>query len=229
MLTERTSKILEAAIQGFIDIGEPVSSGWLFSKYNFGIRPAMIRHELELLSDGGYLEQPHHSAGRVPTDKGYEFFAERIIETESGTSPDIKNLMRFLEKRAFADFFGEFSGSFGLAGAVKSAEDIYKGGIENLIEDFEWETAEEIKSVIRDFAALDERLEKLTRNFFESAPQVFIGKNSPITKSECLTTIIGSYDGGREKVSIAAIGPKRMDYKKAINTFKVFSAKGGRF
>ena len=74
MLTERGEQILQAVIQGFIDTKEPVSSGWLYNKYDFGIKPAMIRLELDALTQGGYLEQPYHSAGRVPSDAGYEAF-----------------------------------------------------------------------------------------------------------------------------------------------------------
>src|SRR3989344_2488190 len=115
MLTDRTSKILEAVIQGFIDTGEPVSSSWLFEKCDFGIKSAMIRHELEELSNMGFLEQPYRSAGRMPTDKGYEFFANKILESESGEVPEANGLMSFLNKMAFDDFFGEFSQDFGLA------------------------------------------------------------------------------------------------------------------
>lgn len=231
MMTDRTSRILETAIQGFIDTGEPVSSGWLFDEHDFGIRPAMIRRELELLSDEGYLEQPYHSAGRVPTDKGYEFFAKKIVSNESATVHGVENLLKFLERGAFADFLGEFSESFSLAGAVKSDKDTYKGGIESLVDGFEWETADEIKSVIRDFAALDRRMEKLTeKTFFSGAPTVFVGKKSPVTKSECLTVIFGGYDNGKEKTSLLAIGPKRMNYIKTINVFKKLSKnqKNGR-
>ena len=78
MLTERGQQILEAVIQGFIDTKEPVSSGWLYDQYDFGIKPAMIRLELDTLEDEGYLEQPYHSAGRIPTDAGYELFVSRL-------------------------------------------------------------------------------------------------------------------------------------------------------
>src|SRR3989338_10924172 len=77
---DRTADILEAVIEEFINGGEPVSSSHLYKRHNFGIKPAMIRLELEKLADEGFLEQPHHSAGRVPTDRGYEFFAERALE-----------------------------------------------------------------------------------------------------------------------------------------------------
>lgn len=221
MFTDRTSRILEAVVQGFIDGGEPISSSWLFGQHGFGIKPATIRRELELLSDEGYLEQPHHSAGRVPTDRGYEFFADRLIQSDRGLASNVGKLIRFLEKKAFPEFLSEFSQNLSLAGAAMSEGDTYKGGIESLVENFNWETPEEIKSVVRDFAALEERASKLADDFFlGDEPRVFVGKKSPVTKSECLSVVFGGYANGREKVSLLAIGPKRMNYKKAIGVFK---------
>src|SRR5580700_8422643 len=81
-MNERTSQILEAAIQEFIDSGEPVSSGRLYEQYDFGIKPAMIRLELDALEEEGYLQQPYHSAGRIPTDRGYEFYAARALAAQ---------------------------------------------------------------------------------------------------------------------------------------------------
>src|SRR3989338_11101168 len=83
-LEERSSDILAAAIKEFIETGEPVSSGWLFDRYDFGIKPAMIRWILKDLDDAGYLAQPNYSAGRIPSDRGYEFYASYVLrETES--------------------------------------------------------------------------------------------------------------------------------------------------
>lgn len=98
MLTERAERILESTIQGFIDTGEPISSGWLYHRYNFGIRPAMIRLELERLAEEGFLEQPYHSAGRVPSDRGYEFFAERVMDQLGGLPPVSRGIAYLLER-----------------------------------------------------------------------------------------------------------------------------------
>jgi transcriptional regulator of heat shock response len=219
MIGERASKILDATIQGFIETGEPVSSGWLFRRHNFGIRPAMIRRELELLSDEGYLEQPHRSAGRVPTDRGYELFANRLIAEEEGSPHGAGKFLKFFEMGALPSLLEEISSDLGLAGAARLEDDSYKTGIENLIGGFDWETTEEIKSVMRDFAELESRLRGLAGRLF-GAPDVFIGKKSPVTRSECLSVVAGSYDADIGKISILAIGPKRMDYKKTIKIFK---------
>src|SRR3989338_8467589 len=82
MLTARSFEILEAATREFIEFGEPVSSNLLYKRHSFGIRPAMILAELGELAERGYLEQPYHSAGRVPSNRGYEFFAERVIAAQ---------------------------------------------------------------------------------------------------------------------------------------------------
>ncbi|MBI4359197.1 MAG: hypothetical protein HY577_01230, partial [Candidatus Nealsonbacteria bacterium] len=68
-LTERQKNILERIIEDYVALAQPVSSLELEKKYNFGIKPAMLRIEMEKLSDGGYLSQPFVSSGRVPTDK----------------------------------------------------------------------------------------------------------------------------------------------------------------
>jgi transcriptional regulator of heat shock response len=219
-LTERAARILEASIQEFIRTGEPVSSGWLFDHYDFGIRPAMIRLELDVLEGEGYLEQPHHSAGRVPTDAGYEFFARQSLQ--SGAVRDAGPHDRF-ERRALPALLHELSAELGLLSiAADLARDmVYKTGLEELVNHFDWEDHEAIRSVIRDFENVDERLPRATEKL-EGAegPQIFIGRKSPVTKSENLSVVCGTYKIRGETVCLFAIGPKRMDYRKVIRIFR---------
>jgi transcriptional regulator of heat shock response len=219
-MTDRTSQILEAAIQEFIDTGEPVSSGWLYNKYDFGIKPAMIRLELDALEDGGYLEQPYHSAGRVPTDEGYEFYVERALanQAERLRAASLKHL---LERRALGDLLSQLSSELGLLSVAMdiAADEIYKTGLEALFENLNWENQDEVRSVIRDFEAVDGRLPKAAGKMNDE-PQVFIGKKSPVTDSDTLSVIGGNYRVGDTTISIFAIGPKRMDYKKTIRIFR---------
>jgi len=221
-MNERTAHILEAAIQSFIDAGDPVSSGWLFEHYDFGIKPAMIRLELDALTDGGYLEQPHHSAGRVPTDRGYEFFVKRLL----GSAPELREptLNELFEERAWPDLLERLSAELGLLGVVadRTRAMVYKTGLEALVGRLDFEDREGLRSVIHDFEAMDERAPRAAERIglAGSDPCVFIGKKSPVTKSEDLSVICGNYRTGNTTVSIFAIGPKRMDYKKVIRIFK---------
>lgn len=222
-MEERTQNILEAAVREFIRIGEPVSSRWLYDNYDFGIKPAMIRFELNALTDHGYLAQPHHSSGRVPTNRGYEFFAEHILESEAGGTAFDRRLGELFEKMEWRDFLTELSRDLGLLGIAAEPREglVHKDGLENLVAHLEWKSRSEIKAVIRDFEEFEERLgaarEVLADDDFI---KVFIGRKSPVTRSECLAVVAGDYEAENERILLFAIGPKRMDYEKTARIFK---------
>jgi transcriptional regulator of heat shock response len=224
-MTERTGQILEAVIQEFINTGEPVSSGLLYERYDFGIKPAMIRLELDELEENGFLEQPHHSAGRVPTNSGYEFFAKRILgahPTEHSLHNKKNELRQLLEEQAWPDLMTELSNQLGLlsVAADRARAAIYKAGLERLIDNLDWHDQNGIRSVIHDFEGVDEKMTNLLEDKMEAGPNIFIGKKSPVTRSESLSVIGGNYSVGDSTVTIFVIGPKRMDYKKVIQIFK---------
>jgi transcriptional regulator of heat shock response len=79
-LTERKLKILQAIVADFIMTAEPVGSRTLFKNHDMGISPATIRNEMADLEDMGYLTHPHTSAGRVPSDKAYRLYVNRLME-----------------------------------------------------------------------------------------------------------------------------------------------------
>lgn len=228
-MTDRTAQILEAAIQEFIATGAPVSSGLLYDRYEFGIKPAMIRIELDALEDAGYLEKPHYSAGRIPTNVGYEFFADRMLETKSSerkadaNSENLNDLRRMVERQALPDLLRELSSQLDLlsVAANLAAEEIYKFGLDHLIDHLDWEDQAGIRSVIRDFENVDARLPGAAETIGAGVgPQVFIGRKSPVTKSENLSVVCGNYKVDGDVISIFAIGPKRMDYRKVIRVFR---------
>jgi transcriptional regulator of heat shock response len=224
-MTGRTAQILEAAIQEFINTGDPVSSGLLYDRYDFGIKPAMIRLELDELEDAGYLEQPHHSAGRVPTNSGYEFLGMNPSNL-SGTRPAGANakqgdLHLMLQEQAWPDLLNELSAQLGLlsVAADLARESVYKAGLQHLIDHLDWQDQNGIRSVIHDFEEVDERAPRAAERM-GLGPQIFIGKKSPLTTSDNLSVVGGNFQVGDETISIFAIGPKRMDYKKVIQIFK---------
>lgn len=76
----RKIKILEAIINDYINTGEPVGSRTIAKKYDLGVGSATIRNEMSDLEDMGYLEQPHASAGRIPSSKGYRLYVDSLME-----------------------------------------------------------------------------------------------------------------------------------------------------
>lgn len=79
-LNERKRKILWAVVQDYADTAEPVGSRTIAKKYDLGVSSATIRNEMQDLEDEGYLEQPHTSAGRVPSIKGYRFYVDWLMQ-----------------------------------------------------------------------------------------------------------------------------------------------------
>lgn len=80
MFNERQKLILQAIIHDYISTAEPVGSRTIARKYNLGVSPATIRNEMYELEEAGYLEQPHTSAGRIPSDLGYRFYVDVLME-----------------------------------------------------------------------------------------------------------------------------------------------------
>ena len=79
-LDERKAKILSSIVEDYISSAEPVGSKTISQKYNNEFSPATIRNEMKLLEDDGYLEQPHISAGRIPSTKGYRYYVDNLMK-----------------------------------------------------------------------------------------------------------------------------------------------------
>lgn len=92
-MDDRKSKILQAIIEDYVATAEPVGSRTISRKYNLGVSPATIRNEMSDLEELGYLEQPHTSAGRVPSDRGYRYYVDCLMQ-EKDVSPSEDELIR---------------------------------------------------------------------------------------------------------------------------------------
>lgn len=82
MLSDRRQRVLAALIEEYVSHALPVGSRTLVEHYQLGVSPATVRNELSVLEDGGYIRQPHTSAGRIPTDYGYRSFVDDLLRTE---------------------------------------------------------------------------------------------------------------------------------------------------
>lgn len=211
----------------FADTSEPVSSKELYLKYDFKVKPATIRNELNLLTEEGLLYQPYTSGGRMPTDKSYRFIADRILKTIIADKEIIgggrfASLTNEFISGAFEDFVSDVSEELNIlsAGFSKTEETVYKSGLDDLFEHLvSYLDSNEMLNIIQDFEGLDQRMGNL-KNFVKAgdAPKVFIGR-SPITKSRHLSVIAECLESDGDEFFIAALGPKRMDYKKGLNFF----------
>ncbi|MBL8929239.1 MAG: heat-inducible transcriptional repressor HrcA [Kineosporiaceae bacterium] len=78
MSEDRRIAVLRAIVEDYVHTREPVGSKALVERHNLGVSPATIRNDMAALEEDGYIAQPHTSAGRVPTDKGYRLFVDRL-------------------------------------------------------------------------------------------------------------------------------------------------------
>lgn len=98
VLSERKAKILKAIITEYISTAAPVGSKILAQKYNLGVSPATIRNEMAQLEEEGYIFQPHPSAGRVPTIRGYRYYVEALMDESDLPAEEKEAIKRSLQR-----------------------------------------------------------------------------------------------------------------------------------
>ena len=103
LLDERKKRILEAVIEEYNATAEPVGSSKIANDYKLGFSPATIRNEMANLEELGYLEQPHVSAGRIPSSQGYRFYVDSIMQ-EKKLTPSEKQVIDQILKEDVTKF-----------------------------------------------------------------------------------------------------------------------------
>lgn len=221
-LSERQKEILNSLIKTYIKTAEPVSSKFLEKEYSFGVCPATIRIEMQKLTDDGFIFQPHTSAGRVPTDKGYRFFVDSLLEKDflAGELDSdfghwqeemMDDAIKFIQL-ATKDLAGSSSN---LAFGYLSQERIsWKDGWEKIIKEPEFEEKKVIDHFVEMIAEFEKEIEDLEIN---SSIKVYIGQEFPFAKAKEFSTIVtGCCFPEQKNGFLAILGPKRMDYNKNI-------------
>jgi heat-inducible transcriptional repressor len=97
-MNERKVKILEAIIRDYIQTGDPVGSRTISKRYDLGISSATIRNEMADLEELGFIMQPHTSAGRIPSDKGYRLYVDNLME-RTHINPDVERIITEMIKQ----------------------------------------------------------------------------------------------------------------------------------
>ena len=222
-ITERQTEILNRLIQEYIDSARPVSSQLLEKKYDFSICPAMIRIEMQKLTDQGFIQQPHTSAGRVPTDKGYRFFVDNLLKSKIPEFEDVLEIEDIFQKAGkdifkltgrLTKFLAEQSSNFTILNLLER-DFFWKEGWEEILQEPEFEE----KDLISNFTELLESFEKNIENLkINSEIKVYIGKENPFLKNKDFSIIISKCHLPKKEEGILSIlGPKRMAYDKNIS------------
>jgi len=97
VLDDRKLEVLRAIVEDFVSTNEPVGSRALAERHGLGVSPATVRNDMAALEDEGYITHPHTSAGRIPTDRGYRLFVDRLSSVKPLSSPERRAIQSFLE------------------------------------------------------------------------------------------------------------------------------------
>lgn len=221
-MNARQQKILEAVVEEYTNTAIPVGSKILSEKYNLKISSATIRNDMAELERHGYLHQLHISAGRIPTDKGYRYFVEEIMQDQKLSLADQRKLQTEILKlkaqknrlsRTTMKLLSSLSGGLAISGSKKHSFDF---GIQELLENPEFKEIDEFCKIAETLDYIDENVEALLKNIKEGETRIFIGKDNPIKEiSGSSSMVVSAYKTkSGEKAVLALIGPKRMKYAK---------------
>jgi heat-inducible transcriptional repressor len=95
-LDERKLEVLRAIVEDYVATQEPVGSKALVERHNLRVSPATVRNDMAVLEEEGYIRQPHTSAGRVPTDRGYRLFVDRLTRIKPLSPAERRAIERFM-------------------------------------------------------------------------------------------------------------------------------------
>lgn len=236
MLKERQKSILGATVREYVHTARPVASRDIVQKFRLGISPATVRNEMLSLDELGYLEQPHISAGRIPTDRGYRFFADNLAENYRISKRDsalIESLFKITDEEEFVRHasrsIARLSNTFTALGLLED-NTFYEFGLSEVLEEPEFQTVESVKM----FGRLVDDWEDEIRDFFKNfeakeAEQIFIGEENPFVEAKSCAVFISHWEhpqgfGG----FITLVGPKRTDYARHKALLKMIHDYGKR-
>ena len=220
-MTERQKQILSAIIEQYAEVASPVGSS-LLAKV-FDVSSATVRAEMAELERLGYIMQPHTSAGRVPTDKGYRFYVNNLSEDKIETSVERRGERALAARvqpgaaperliRNTVDTLVELTHNLGLA---TIGNQLYMSGLSNLFGQPEFMNAGQVQQV----ASLLDNLEPWLREAAPNEPlSVYIGQENPIGRAAGCSLIISRFRSPfSDRSYVGVLGPTRQSYRDVMN------------
>jgi heat-inducible transcriptional repressor len=218
-MTVRQDKILRAVVEEYAEVASPVGSQLLAKLFN--VSSATIRSEMAELERLGYIKQPHTSAGRIPTDKGYRYYVNATNEEEHKST--ISGAERALTARIgegsvperairnTVDTLVELTQNLGIA---TIGNQLYMSGLSNLFGQPEFINSGQVKEV----AKLLDNLEPWLREAAPNKPlSVYIGSENPIGRNSGCSLIISKFRSPySDKSFIGVLGPTRQSYRQVM-------------
>jgi transcriptional regulator of heat shock response len=222
-LTPRRAKLLAAIVREYSNTGEPVGSEDINQRYKFNVSSATIRNEMAALEKMGFVEQPHTSAGRIPTDAGYRYFINELMKRFELTlreQQDLKQQISELQKqhielgRNIAKLLAKKTDQ---AAFALLPEEISATGLSNIFQQPNMQRSD-IADVAEFFDNIDEYADRMLSKYLKEKPEALIGKESDLPTISNYSLIVSkiSLPEGKKGL-IGIIGPKSMRYDKNMS------------
>lgn len=219
-MTERQTQILFAIVEQYAEVASPVGSSLLAKLFH--VSSATIRADMAELERLGYIAQPHTSAGRVPTDKGYRFYVNGLTSGIEGATSE-RHAERALTARVHdgglpertirnaVETLVQLTHNLGLA---TIGNQLYMSGLSNLFGQPEFTQGAQVRQVAR----LLDNLEPWLREAAPNEPlSVFIGQENPVGRSAGCTLIISRFRSPySDRSYIGILGPTRQSYRDVM-------------
>ena len=236
MTTDRRLEILRAIVDEYVETQEPVGSKAIAEKRALGISPATIRNEMAILEEEGFITQPHTSAGRIPTDRGYRLFVDKLSAVKPLSTAERRAIETFLEgahdldevvKRSaklLADITKQVAVvKYPKIGDSSGREMMAISGTANLARSGE-DLGPALSPILE---ALEEQV-VLLRLLSDAHPTVHVTIGSEQQDMNLQTTSLVSVGYGSD-ASLGILGPTRMDYAGSMAAVSAVARYVGRF
>jgi transcriptional regulator of heat shock response len=205
-LDARLRTLLRIAIEDVIETGEPVGSQRLVEEHRLDMSPATVRNWFAILEECGYLEQPHTSAGRLPTEQGYRYYLEELMEEPVLHQQSVERLAALAQAdnlRQLAAMMAEMAED---AVVFAGESHAFSTGLAHLFAQPEFRDHEQIITVGAALDRMDEILTQLRSQTFDE-PTALIGRDCPFGPG-CGAVFLTVREGSL----LGVLGPLRMDY-----------------
>ncbi|MFC1571729.1 HrcA family transcriptional regulator [Candidatus Margulisiibacteriota bacterium] len=225
-LNERQQKILKAIIKDYQSSAEPVGSRRLSKSHLPDLSPATIRNEMADLEEEGFITHPHTSAGRIPTDRGYRFYVDRLMKTVHPSHREEEAIKRTFHKshsmeevlHQTAKLLSHALDYTAIVVNLGSHKRIFSSGTSNLLHQPEFRDLRHMQRIL-ELLEEEEELSEIVQEY--SAPReinIKIGTENKFKRVKDCSIIVASYEVDEEPVGgIGIIGPTRMFYSKVTS------------
>jgi transcriptional regulator of heat shock response len=222
-LTDRQTKILKKIIETFIAEGEPIGSETLVENAQFPFSPATVRNEMAILTREGYIEKPHASAGRVPTDLGVRFYVTSLMEPQAVPVIQEVSLKQrlFQHRHSFERMLREaalaLAESLGYLAIVSTNNDyLFNAGTVNILDHPEFYDINVTKSVLNLLDNCDLLRDVFSQTAETEEVKALIGREVGVSNLDRVGVVFARFGNEKRGGVVAVLGPYRMNYAEAL-------------